>query len=193
MSLKSIKFFNFFASSYFSENSSTNFFKLSNTLYIFNISSFASCDVYCKTKLLNSFLILSLTSFTSFFKSNVTFLSIGHLGHITEFVLSNASSHEFVFIDFKLLISSSKTLENFSNSSNFNVSFFIFSNFFIITCMVFFKLSKIIFPHIVLAKSMFLSILNSFTFSSIHFSGNGLLCMYLYISNTNSCNFSSPL
>ena len=193
MSLKSIMFFSLLALENTSLNSKIRFFRAFNILYISNISWFASFEVYFNTILLNSFFTLSLISLASFFRSNVTFLSIGHLPQSIEFMLLYAISQLSNFTDFKLLTLASSTLENFSSSVNLNVSFFIFSSLTIIISICDFTLSNIILPHTVLAKSSSTLTLSSATLLSSHLAGNGLLCMYLYIVSTKSCSFSSPL
>ena len=137
--------------------------------------------------------MLSLISFASFFRSNVTFLSTGHLPQFIEFMLLYAISQLSNFTDFKLLTLASSTLENFSSSVNLKVLFFIFSSLTIIISICDFTLSSIILPHTVLAKSSSTLTLSSATLLSSHLAGNGLLCMYLYIVSTKSCSFSSPL
>ena len=106
ISLKSIIFFSFFFLANSDVNSKINLRKASRILYIADISSFASLELYCKIAPLNSFFILSRISFASFFSSKVTFLSTGHLLHEIPFIVSNAKSQLSYFILCKLFISS---------------------------------------------------------------------------------------
>ena len=131
--------------------------------------------MYCGTISANSFFTLSLTSFAVFFKSNVAFLSIGHLLHETLFKLLYAISHVLKFMDLRFTISSSRTFENLLSSSNLKVSFLMFCNFTIIVSIFDLISSNITCPHIVLEKSCPFFKLKLSTLLSSHSSGQGAL------------------